>query len=126
MALVLTLIMLAVITTITVIFLATARRNKSSTTVRIDQTTAEFAAETAYQHATGKIIERILNDRSLLSFDFFVSHPLGYQVHTNTVTGYYYPSNDNQIPVVINASNTVGTFLDLNRSRFFDNPGPHQ
>ena len=43
-ALVLTLIMLAVITVITVIFLATARRNRASTTVRIDQTTAEFAA----------------------------------------------------------------------------------
>src|SRR5688572_4014438 len=89
-ALVLTLIMLAVITVVTVIFLATARRNRSSTTVRIDQTTAEFAAETAYQHATGKIIERILNDRNLLSFDFTVSHPLGYVINTDSVSGFYY------------------------------------
>jgi hypothetical protein len=121
-ALVLTLIMLAVITVVTVIFLATARRNRSATIVRIDQTTAEFAAETAYQHATGKIIERILNDRNLLSLEFTVSRPLGYDVH-NGGAGFYYPSNGNQIPTVTNLSRTVGPFLDLNRSSFFDDPG---
>ncbi len=121
MALVLTLIMLAVITVITVIFLATARRNRSTTTVRIDQTTAEFAAETAYQHATGKIIERILNDRNLLSFDFFVSRPLGYGLLTNN--GVVHAWEPDAIPVVLNSSNTVGTFLDLNRTALFDNPG---
>ncbi len=120
-ALVLTLIMLAVITIITVLFLATARRNRSSTTVRIDQTTAEFAAETAYQHATGKIIERILNDRDLLSFDFFVSRPLGYGYVTNN--GLVSPAEPNSIPRVTNDLNTVGTFLDLNRTKRFDDPG---
>ncbi len=121
-ALVLTLIMLAVITVITVIFLATARRNRASTTVRIDQTTAEIAAETAYQHATGKIIERILNDRDLLSFDFFVSRPLGgYGFITNN--GIAHPAERDAIPIVLNDSNTVGTFFDLNRTRYFDDPG---
>jgi len=120
-ALVITLIMLAVITIITVLFLATAQRNRSSTTVRIDQTTAEFAAETAYQHATGKIIERILNDRNLLSFDFFVSRPLAYFNVTNN--GLVSPAEPNSIPRVANDSNTVGTFLDLNRTQLFDDPG---
>jgi hypothetical protein len=126
-ALVLTLIMLAVITVVTVIFLATARRNRSSTTVRIDQTTAEFAAETAYQHATGKLIERILNDRNLLSVEFSVSRPLGYSYESNTLGEIIRPREDDIIPRVINPTNrfahNIDVFLDLNRNGLFDDPG---
>jgi hypothetical protein len=126
-ALVLTLIMLAVITIVTVIFLATARRNRSSTTVRIDQTTAEFAAESAYQHAAGKIVERALNDRSLLSMEFFVSHPRGYTYESNVFGQIIRPLEPNFIPRVINPTNrfahNIDVFLDLNRNGLFDDPG---
>jgi len=111
-ALVLTLIMLAIITIVTVVFLATARRQRQSTTVRLDQTSSEQAAEMAYQRAVAEIMTNILDARirgttnrapSLLSFDFFVSRS-GPTVN------------------VANASNTVGNYLDLNRNRQFENP----
>ena len=65
--------MLAIITVVTVVFLATAGRNRASTTVRVDQTTAELATETAVQHVQGKIIETVMRETNLLAFDFFVS-----------------------------------------------------
>jgi hypothetical protein len=121
-ALILTLIMLAIITIVTVVFLATTSRNRQSTTVRIDQTTAEFATETALQHAQGKIIERVMRETNLLAFDFFVSRPISY--------GYFAPNNrvvrpldGDTIPHVVNTNGTVDVYLDLNRNRRFDDPG---
>ncbi len=120
-ALILTLIMLAIITIVTVVFLATASRNRQSTTVRIDQTASEFATETAAQHAQGKIIERVMRETNLLAFDFFVSRPIGYGLQIDN--GLWVPVNDDVIPRVHNASNTVNVFLNLNRNPFFDDPG---
>src|SRR5689334_15423675 len=74
-ALVLTLIMLAIITIVTVVFLATARRNRQSTSLRREQSGAEFAGDAAYQRAMGEVITRMLHDTNLLSFEFFVSAP---------------------------------------------------
>src|SRR6187549_2940776 len=84
-ALILTLIMLAIITIVTVVFLATTSRNRASTTIRVDQTAAELGTETALQHAQGKIIERVMRETNLLAFDFFVSRPMsyGYEIVSN-------------------------------------------
>ena len=126
-ALVLTLIMLSVIVIVTVVFLLTTRRNRASISTRIDQTSAEYAAEVAYQHATGKLVERILRDTNLLNFEFFVSRPPGYgfELSNNTLV-ILRPFESNTIPRVINPTNhylhNLDTFLDLNRNLAFDDP----
>jgi hypothetical protein len=140
-ALILTLIMLAIITIVTVVFLATTSRNRASTTVRIDQTTAEIAAETASQYAQAKIIERIIHERNLLAFDFSVSypvspvwvtnngiifHPPSYGFELNAQNAIVRPVDGDGIPRVVNNSNTVDVYLDLNRNRHFDDPGNSQ
>lgn len=120
-ALVLTLIMLAIITVVTVVFLATARRNRISTTVRSDQIAAEHAAEDAYQRASAEITERILRETNLLAMDFLVSQPgtnLG-DVLYSTVTRR--PSHT-LTPMVTNSGRSIDVYLDLNRNREFD-PG---
>ncbi|HTD66765.1 MAG TPA: hypothetical protein VK846_09590 [Candidatus Limnocylindria bacterium] len=135
-ALVLTLIMLAIITIVVVVFLATTRRNRQSVTVRQAQTDAEHAAEVAFQHVNARIAERILRATNLLALDFMVSYPVSSERFTNNgvifhlraysnelnANGMLWPTNDNQIPRVLNSSNTVGVYLDLNRNRQFDDP----
>ena len=142
-ALVLTLIMLAIITIVTVVFLAAARRNRQSSTVRKDQTDAEFANETAFQRASAEIITNILahrapigangamvNDPNLLAFDFFVSAPLsgaplGYDVYaTNWSIGTTNtrPFLNDEIPIVVNKAGSVDVYFDANRDRQFEDP----
>jgi hypothetical protein len=112
-ALVLTLIMLAIITVVTVVFLATARRQRQTTTVRLDQTAAEYAAEVGYQRAVSEVMTNMLgamvntgNAPNLLSFDFRVSRR-GPSVPWVNVT---------------NASGSIGNYLDLNRDGQFNDP----
>ena len=105
-ALVLTLIMLALITIVAVVFLATTRRNRLATGIQSDRTDAEFAAEAGYQHASGKIMEQILARTNLLAFDFLVSQTNG--------------GGNNFVPPVTNQLRTVNFYLDLNRNRAFD------
>jgi hypothetical protein len=121
-ALILTLIMLAIITIVVVVFLATTSRNRASTTVRIDQTTAEFAAESAWQHVQGKLIEEAIRRTNLLAFDFLVSRPrsYGYLLQNNIPIR---PLDGDIIPPVVNAAGTVDVYLDLNRNRHWDDAG---
>lgn len=113
MALVITLIMLAIITVVTVVFLATARRQRQTTTVRLDQTAAEQAADIAYQRALAEVITNVFaaranntNAPNLMAFDFLVSRrgPLVPWVN------------------VTNASGSIGNYLDLNRDGQFNDP----
>ena len=140
-ALVLTLIMLAIITIVVVVFLAAARRNRSATTVRKDQTDAEFAAEAAYQQASARVIAQILRDTNLLSFDFLVSAPFTNYLGTNypnyavATNPWPFPNTNNppdnrpynsdEIPIVANQAGSVDVYLDLNRNRRFDIPVPY-
>ena len=122
-ALVLTLIMLAIITIVTVVFLATARRNRAAVSVRQNQTDAEHAAEIGYQHAIAKITERILRETNLLAFDFLVSQPPTYGYYL--LNGSIIRPLSGEIPPVFNSINgngTVDVFLDLNRNGYFDDP----
>ncbi len=135
-ALVLTLIMLAIITLVVVVFLATTRRNRQSVSVRQAQTDAEHAAEVAFQHVNARIADRILRETNLLAMDFMVSYPTSARLFTNNgsvfplraytnevrADGTVWPRNDDRIPRVVNSSNTVGVYLDLNRNRDFDDP----
>jgi hypothetical protein len=141
-ALVLTLIMLAIITVVTVIFLATARRHRQASVVQREVTQAEFAADAAYQRASSDFLTNILSrlwwtneprgwttfpEPNLLAFDFLVSAPLGYDVYatnnnfragtTNTR-----PYLEDSIPIVANHFTNIDVYLDLNRNREFDDP----
>src|SRR5690242_13939241 len=103
-ALVMTLIMLAVITVVVVVFLASARRNRLSTTLRQHQTDAEFAAESGFQRAGGEIMAAILRDTNLLAFDFLVSRGTG------------------NVPTVTNRAGSIDVYLDLDRDGVFTDP----
>jgi hypothetical protein len=103
-ALVLTLIMLAIITVVVVVFLASARRTRQSTTLRQHQTDSEFAAESAFQRASGEIMATILRDTNLLAFDFLVSRGFG------------------NVPIVTNRAGTIDVYLDLDRDGIFTDP----
>src|SRR5688572_22708810 len=102
-ALVMTLIMLAIITVVVVVFLASARRTRLSTSLRQHQTDAEFAAESAFQRASGDVMAAVLRDTNLLAFDFLVSR------------------GDN-VPVVTNRAGTIDIYLDLDRDGEFTDP----
>jgi hypothetical protein len=112
-ALVLTLIMLAIITVVTVAFLASSRRSRQTTQVLLEQSNAEHGSEFAYHRALSEIMTNILGARAfgtnapnLLAMDFFVSR-------------------GNGLGSVANATNslgTIGNYLDLNRNQRFDDP----
>src|SRR6266567_8392821 len=72
-ALVITLIMLAVITFMAVTFLAVSRREAGSVTVTRDQTTARLAAETALERAKAEVLAGILSTTNGFNFDLTVS-----------------------------------------------------
>lgn len=118
--------MLAIITIVVVVLLATAQRNRQSTTLRSEQTAAEFAAEHALQHAQARIVARMLGDTNLLSFDSLVSTPTNYAIIGRALRPFpaisYWPSNYDEIPMVTNRAGTVDVYLDLNRDRQFNDP----
>ena len=58
-ALVITLLMLAVVTITAVAFLAVSRRERASVSSASEQARARMVAEIALQHAEGKIVSRI-------------------------------------------------------------------
>jgi hypothetical protein len=81
-ALVITLIMLSLITFLTVAFLATSRRERSSVTTSLSQTEAKLMADTALARAQAEAVARMMARTSLLSYDLNVSrnfiNPTGY------------------------------------------------
>ena len=72
-ALILTLILLAVITFLTVAFLALSRRERAVVTVVLDQTRASQAAETATERAKAQLIAQILATTNKWSYGLTVS-----------------------------------------------------
>ncbi len=72
-ALVITLIMLAVVTITAVAFLAVARRERSSVSAAGDQLDAQFAADMALQRAQAEVASKILAASNRLSFGLAVS-----------------------------------------------------
>ena len=72
-ALVTTLVMLAVVTFMAVTFLAVSRRERSSVGVTEDQTGARLMAEAALARAEGEMISRMLSHTNLLAYEMVVS-----------------------------------------------------
>jgi len=144
-ALVITLIMLAVVTVMVVIFLGVSTRERGSVTVSADFTDAKLAADAALNRAQAEVISRIVASSNLFAYDLMVSTnfitPGGFQPGVSSLTNVSYtdasgaPLRDiDQIrqnltnlfydprpPVYI--GNDFRYYLDLNRNRRFDTNG---
>ena len=72
-ALVVTLIMLAVVTFLAVAYLAMSRREQSSIYTSSEQNRAQLMAESAFNHLKGKVIANILTYTNLGNYDLLVS-----------------------------------------------------
>ena len=81
-ALVITLIMLAMVTFMAVIFLGVSRRERASVTVTADQTDAKLMADAAMARAQAEVVVRMMARSNAFNYDLLVStnyiHPLGY------------------------------------------------
>lgn len=96
MALVITLIMLAVVTVMAVVFLGVSRRERGSVTVSADLTDSKLAADTALARAEAAVLSRIAAQSNLFAYDLMVStnllNPGGFQSGVSSLTNvsYYY------------------------------------
>jgi hypothetical protein len=72
-ALVITLVMLAVVTLMAVTFLAVSRRERSAVTVTEEQTTARLMADAALARAQAEVVAKMFARANLLAYDLLVS-----------------------------------------------------
>jgi len=147
-ALIITLIMLAITLVMAVAFLALARRERGSVTTTTDTTTARLAAETAVASAQAQIVANIFNNpanaynlRLLVSTNYI--NPLGFTPNSGNPTNvnYFYsgggvltPADFEQnvanlfllprAPVLISSNEPLGRFyMDLNENGHFEQNG---
>ena len=82
-ALVITLIMLAIVLIMAVLFLGISRRERASVTGNVELNTAKYAADTGQTRALAEIIARITAQSNALAYDMVVStnliSPTGFQ-----------------------------------------------
>ncbi len=123
-ALVITLIMLAVITVVAVAFLALAMRDRSAASTADKLTRAQVMAGAAQARPIAEIGAQILEGRtnggtSLMGFDLLVSH-------TNDTGDFGAPVFVDPATLAVNRplveADTNRTFLDLNRNGVYDPP----
>ena len=67
-ALVITLIMLGMVTTMAVVFLSISRRERASVSVVTDQTGAQLMAETAAAQALSKVVGKMVATQNPLAY----------------------------------------------------------
>ena len=152
-ALVITLIMLAVVTVMAVIFLGISRRERTSVSVSVDMVTAQLMADQALARAQAQLVGRIAAESNLFAYEFQVStnfiNPNGFQPqfgadllnvgYTNLQAGR--PLNEPELrqslvnlyydprpPVFITTNFQTGPrdfryFLDINRNGRFETNG---
>jgi hypothetical protein len=72
-ALVITLVMLALVTVMAVTFLAVSRRERSAVTVTEEQTTARLMADAALARAEAEVVAKMQARTNLLAYDLLVS-----------------------------------------------------
>lgn len=72
-ALVITLVMLAVVTLMAITFLAVSRRERAAVGVTDDQAMSRLMADTATERVKAEVVTRMLSAGSLLTYDFAVS-----------------------------------------------------
>src|SRR5689334_3292361 len=81
-ALVITLIMIAVITFLAITFLAIARRERGQVVTTTEQNVARFASEAGVNRATAELIARIIAGNDVHKFGLIVStnyiNPIGF------------------------------------------------
>jgi hypothetical protein len=116
-ALVVTLIMLAIITVITVTILAIVRRDRMSATQAQSLTDARLAMEAALNRALSEIVAQALTNQSLLGFDLTASRSL-----SNDVTQLLFDPRVPVFPANLMPSEMLEGrfFLDLNRNGMFE------
>ena len=93
-ALVITLIMLAMVTLMAVLFLGVSRRERASVTVTTSLTDAKLAAETGQARALAEVIARITAQSNRFAYDFLVSTnfltPTGFRPNLASLTNVSY------------------------------------
>jgi hypothetical protein len=132
-ALVITLIMLAIITTLAVAFLATSRRERASVVVTADLTSAKLGADAALARAQAEVIGRILATGNPWDYDLIVStnidgaitNPAAFTrpVITNLLFDPRPPVFVNTNPVDQPPAYDFRYYLDFNRNRNYDTNG---
>jgi hypothetical protein len=148
-ALVITLLMLAIVLIMAVLFLGISRRERESVTGTVEQTTARNAADHGQSRAVAETIARITSQNNPFAYGMAVStnllNPNGFQPGLSSFNnvGYTYangqPLSGNDIRInqanlfydarppvfFVNNSNVTEFryYLDLNRNRRFDTNG---
>ncbi|HKI71889.1 MAG TPA: hypothetical protein VKA81_05900, partial [Verrucomicrobiae bacterium] len=152
-ALVITLIMLAIVTVMAVLFLGTSRRERSSVTLSKNLTDAKLAADAGQARAISEVVARITAHSNLFAYNFLVStnfiNPNGFTPNQSSLMNVSYvyagtgqPLNrdadirqnqtnlyyDPRPPVFVVTNLTSGAsefrfYLDLNRNGRFDTNG---
>ena len=130
MALVITLILLAVITVIAVAFLAVTRRERVSVAHRSHYVATQLVLDSAMERVRGEIVADVLARSNLLGPDFMVSVNLDGRDRASydqsTIASLQF---DPRVPVFINTnragppSNDFRFWLDLNRNGWFEDTG---
>lgn len=153
MALVITLLMLAVVTVMAVVFLGISRREKASVAVTADQTDARLMTEAGLSRARAEIAVRMLITTNPFSYEMIVStnyiNPQGFRSGVSSPTNVSYVYSDGRPlsaqtqndwlqnlanlqydprPPVFIPTNSAGNvdfryYLDFNRNRRFDTNG---
>jgi hypothetical protein len=152
-ALVITLVLLAMVTLMAVIFLSMGRRDRASVKVSEDQLTSKLMADAAEARAQAEVIAKMKAANNPLNYQFFVStnfnNPAGFNTkqqgtYNPTNVSYTYPNGtmlnqqdmlrnlgnlqyDPRPPVFIQTNATGATdfryYLDFNRNRAFETNG---
>ena len=123
-ALVITLIMLAMVTVMAVLFLGTSRRERSSVTLRQNLTDAKLAADAGQARALSEVVARITAQSNLFAYDFLVStnfinpngfNPNGFKLPPANWTNVSYVYANSGLPLNRDADirqNQVNLFYD--------------
>ena len=149
-ALVTTLIMLAVVTLMAVAFLAISRRERGAVIVSRDQTDSRYLAETALERAKAEIVAHMMAKSNLLAYDLLVStnyiNPRGFLagIADPTNVSYFTPAGvplsgtpllqnlanlqySARAPVFVQTNRSGSSdfrfYLDFNRNRLFETNG---
>jgi hypothetical protein len=150
-ALVITLIMLAVVTVMAIIFLGVSRRERAAVSVTTDFTTARLMADAALARAQGQIVSHVGAHSNLFAYDLMVStnfiNRAGFQqrIADPTNVAYVYPDGrplnrddhrlnlvnlwyDPRPPVFVTTNFATGEqefrfYLDINRNGQFETNG---
>lgn len=118
-ALVITLLMLAVITFLAIAFLAMTSRDKSAVTASLDYGIAKSMSDSALARAQAEIVSRMMASNDILSYDYMASHAFlnsgGY-----TAEAFYDPYNVNYDTLITNGGSQNANWVSNIANLFYD------